>query len=212
LSRVYINDKSKKTKSGPESFQVGAVMVAKSGETHSGDGWCMLPYQNKWAIITLDGLGHGRYAHEAASEAIQSFTENLSDDPVMVLKHIHEDIRRTRGAVGAVSIMHPKENTLTFCGIGNIAGKIVSTDGAKNLLSYNGTLGHNIPNTINNHIHPWSEGSLLVLHSDGLKSKWDLSKYPQIKRHDASVIAAVLYKDHTRRTDDALVIVGKNNR
>jgi anti-sigma regulatory factor (Ser/Thr protein kinase) len=212
LSRVYISERNKRTKNEPEPFYSGAVMVAKSGETYSGDAWCILPYQNKCAIITLDGLGHGLYAHEAASEALQSFTENLSDDAVKILKHIHEDIRKTRGAVGAISIVHPKENTLTFCGIGNIAGKIISTEGSKNLLSYNGTLGHNIPNTINNHIHPWSEDSLLVLHSDGLKSKWDLSKYPHIKRHDASVIAAVLYKDHTRKTDDVLVIVGKNNK
>jgi anti-sigma regulatory factor (Ser/Thr protein kinase) len=212
LSRVNRENKIKRTKDDAEPFEIRAVMVPKSGETFSGDGWCMLPYQDKWVIISLDGLGHGPHAHEAATEAIHFFTQYLSDNPVTILKQIHQEIRRTRGAVGAITIMHTKENMLTFCGIGNIAGKIVSPEGSKNLLSYNGTLGHNIPNTINNHIHPWNEASLLVLHSDGLKSKWDINKYPLLKRHDASVIAAVLFKDHTRRTDDVLVIVGKHNK
>lgn len=212
LSRVYIQDKNKRTRQPPDSFQTGAVMVPKSGEQHCGDGWYMLPFKEKWAILTLDGLGHGVHAYDAVQEGIQYFTQYLSDDPSTVLKQIHEQIRRTRGAVGALIILHPKENTLTFCGIGNIAGKIFSMEGSKSLLSYNGTLGHNVPNTINNHVLPWNDSSLLVIHSDGLKSKWDLNKYPHLKRHDASVIAAVLYKDHTRKTDDVLVIVGKHKK
>jgi len=48
---------------------------------------------------------------------------------------------------------------------------------------------------------------LLVLHSDGIKTRWDLSKYPSLHRHDVSIIAAVIYKDNSRHSDDSLVVV-----
>lgn len=47
----------------------------------------------------------------------------------------------------------------------------------------------------------------MILHSNGLKSRWDLAKYPELIRDDPTLIAAVLYKDNTRILDDTLVVV-----
>lgn len=212
LSRLYLTEKDRKKSGLSHSLDLRAVMVAKSGETHCGDAWRIIPFTDKYLVITVDGLGHGTDAHEAAIQAIDVLKENISLDPAMALKTIHQEIKSTRGAVGAIALINTKDSTVSFCGIGNIAGKVLSGEMSKSLISYNGILGHNIPNTINNHIFSWSDTSLLVLHSDGLKSRWDINKYSYLKRHDPSVIAAVLYKDHTRKTDDVLVIVGKNKR
>jgi anti-sigma regulatory factor (Ser/Thr protein kinase) len=212
LSRLYITNKDQKRSTLADSLDIRAVMVAKSGETSCGDAWAAMPDNENYVIIAIDGLGHGIDAHEAAVEAVLAFTGNMSVDPALALKIIHQEIKKTRGAVGAIAVINTKNNNLTFCGIGNIAGKVLSLETGKSLISYNGILGHNIPNTINNHNFSWSDSSMIVMHSDGLKSRWDVSKYPQIRKHDASVIAAFLYKEHTRKTDDVLVIVGKKNK
>jgi hypothetical protein len=156
-------------------------------------------------------LGHGEDAQTAAREAIQTFRMHADQPPAQLLAIIHDSIRKSRGAVGAVARIDLKTNRLSFTGIGNIAGKIFSGEGVKNLLSYNGILGHNRPATINDHLFAWSDASLLILHSDGLKSRWDISRYPDLRKHDPSITAAVLYRDYGRRTDDTLIIAGRNN-
>lgn len=209
LSRLGMNEVRKKTKIASEPYQIQAIMVAKAGETACGDNWAYVYTNGQYTIMAADGLGHGENAHEASAEAVVTFRQQLSSDPTYTLKQIHQEIKKTRGAVGAISLIDIASNSLTFCGVGNIMGKVYSSEGIKTLLSYNGILGHNIPNTINNHVFSWNSTSLLVMHSDGLKSRWDLDKYPRLRKHDASIIAALLYKNYTRKSDDVLVIVGK---
>ena len=50
-------------------------------------------------------------------------------------------------------------------------------------------------------------GSFVVLHSDGLKSRWDLSLYPGLSVRHPALIAAVLYRDFARDHDDVTVFV-----
>ena len=50
-------------------------------------------------------------------------------------------------------------------------------------------------------------GGLLVMHSDGLRSGWDLSPYPGIRRRDPLVIASLIIRDFERGRDDVSVVV-----
>jgi hypothetical protein len=49
----------------------------------------------------------------------------------------------------------------------------------------------------------------LVLHSDGLGTRWNLNAYPGLSAHHPSLIAGVLYRDFKRGTDDVTVLVAK---
>ena len=215
LSRIFKPVKHSLIKLKPGRLEIGSIMVAKNGETLCGDGWFYQPTDNHDYILALDGLGHGPEANEASSQGIESFRKIPAASPTDILRQIHNDIRRTRGAVGAVVRINDNDSELDFCGIGNIAGKIFSANGSntigvtKNLISYNGILGHNIPNSLHNQQTEWHTGKLMVLHSDGIKSRWDLSRYPDLHRHDPSMIAAVIYRDYNRGTDDTTVIVAK---
>ncbi|WP_192822460.1 ATP-binding SpoIIE family protein phosphatase [Rufibacter sp. LB8] len=208
LSRVYRKGKAPKPAARSEQkFEMGFVLVPKAGETVSGDGLGIrLSYEGAYLLV-LDGLGHGPNAHEASQSALKSFQQQPKTTPADILRGVHADIKRTRGAVGAIAHWNAETGALRFCGIGNISGRLIAPDKAKNLLSYNGTLGMSMPNTVNDQLHTWERGNLVVLHSDGLKNRWDFQKYPELTRHDATLIAAVLYKDNTRTTDDTLVAV-----
>jgi len=56
---------------------------------------------------------------------------------------------------------------------------------------------------------PWPRNALLILHSDGIGTRWDLGAYPGLHLQPAVMIAAVLYRDFSRRRDDATVVVVK---
>ena len=60
--------------------------------------------------------------------------------------------------------------------------------------------------------YAWPAGALLVEHSDGIATSWDLTKYPGLRTRDAAVIAGVLYRDHRRVRDDATVLVMRAGR
>jgi hypothetical protein len=50
----------------------------------------------------------------------------------------------------------------------------------------------------------------LILHSDGLTSRWSIDDYPGLLSKHAGLMAGVLYRDHNRGTDDVTVVVLKN--
>ena len=94
--------------------------------------------------------------------------------------------------------------------LGNIAATLITRQGRRGLASYNGTLGHQM-HTIHEFSAPWNEDSILVMHSDGLISRWDLDTYPGIISKDPSIIAAALYRDFDRERDDVTVLVARNS-
>ncbi len=57
---------------------------------------------------------------------------------------------------------------------------------------------------------PLPERALVVLHSDGLTSKWNLEAYPGLRERDPHLVAATLMRDAGVRHDDASVIVARN--
>ncbi len=208
LTRLYLKPdsvspiKPRKPKAG-----VNVVMVPKFGETVCGDGWAVIENTDQLVVLAVDGLGHGKDAHIAAQEAVNIFAGCKQCVPSDVIKLIHNSIKKTRGIVGALANIDLKNGTITYCGVGNISGRMITRDSAKSMMSYNGTIGHNIPTNFNNHSFKWDDSNMLILHSDGVRTKWDLSKYTGIEKLDGSLIAAVIYKDNTRKTDDALVMV-----
>lgn len=213
LSRVF--------KSGYKPLQgirheIGFVLVPKPNETLCGDGLAIIHKGAETYLLALDGLGHGAHANEASLAATEAFKAFAPQHPVEVLRHVHQQIRRTRGAVGMAVNISSNSHKISYCGIGNISGKLYSADVSltgtpyKNIISYNGTLGHNIPNTLNNQQLDWGRNKMLILHSDGLKSRWELTKYLSLNRHHATTIAAVLFMEQSRLTDDTLVLVCKS--
>ena len=78
-------------------------------------------------------------------------------------------------------------------------------------MSYNGVIGMNIPNTLNEQVIKHERGQTLILCSDGIKTRWELNKFVGIFKYDLSILAAAIYKDFGRRTDDMSVLVSRIN-
>jgi serine phosphatase RsbU (regulator of sigma subunit) len=207
LSRVYCNKPSGKLKE--ENLLCKAVTVAMKGETFCGDAWYKKVTRDHIKIMLCDGLGHGIHANLAVNEAINAFKLCPHNHPVDILRFMHDMIKKTRGMVATVIVYDIKKKEWRICGVGNISIRLSNAINSKRHTSYNGIVGHNIPNTMNDHVFSDEQIKSFTLCSDGITSKWDLAKYPMIQKYDLAIQAAALYKDFGRKTDDMSVILGK---
>ena len=203
LSRVCNNPK---IALGYKNILFHPLVVAKPGEEVSGDGFSY-KLSSKYAKFMLaDGLGHGPEANYAVNQATKAFKVFPDYNPVETLRFIHYEIRKTRGAVINILGYNFETGIWSTVGIGNISLRMCGNKGVKNHMSYNGIVGHNIPNTMNEQCYGSDLFDHVIICSDGIKTRWDLLKYPQINKHDPVVLAAVLYRDQARKTDDMSVV------
>lgn len=206
LSRVYNDPEQAKV---TNAVTMRPIVVAKPGETTSGDGFVYKKTDKYLKIMLADGLGHGPEANKAINEAAAAFKICPDMSPTETLRFIHNLIKKTRGAVINVVAFEFATKTWTTAGIGNIAARFHGPITFKNHMSYNGIVGHNIPNTINDQAYPSDQYNHVMLCSDGIKTRIDLAKYPQMYKYDLTILAAAIYKDHARRTDDMSVVIAK---
>jgi anti-sigma regulatory factor (Ser/Thr protein kinase) len=209
LSRIFKLEKDNFKKQLP--VEISSLVLPKPGEEVCGDGFFYKQTKEKLKIFLGDGLGHGPEAALAVNTAINEFRHNTEEKPSDVIRTLHQSIRKTRGIVACVAVFSFKDKFWRICGVGNIATRISSFVGTKNYVAHNGIIGHNIPNTMKDQEIPYEPGQNIILASDGIKTKWDLLKYPGIIKSDLSILTAALYKDHTRNSDDASIVVAKIN-
>jgi anti-sigma regulatory factor (Ser/Thr protein kinase) len=189
-----------------EEYDVGAIVVPKAGETVSGDAWALEVRDHGATLLVADGLGHGPDASRAAQTAVEVLRRDPDHDAIRLLDTAHGRLRATRGAAVAV-IRHDRSKAeLAFAGVGNIAACVWDGATRRAMVSHNGIVGHNVHKS-QEFRYPWPRGLLLVAHSDGLESQWSLAGFPGIADHHPSVIAALLYREHTRKRDDVVVVV-----
>ena len=189
-------------------IEVGVISEPIAGEVECGDGWGVRKFPDGMALMVVDGLGHGVLAAEAAREAEQILAHSTEQTPHNLMCDVHDALKKTRGAAAAVARIDTQQRRLHFSGIGNITGSIVSPGASRGLTSHNGIVGHQIQR-IQEFAFPWNENSVLVMHSDGLASRWRLENYPGIWSKHPSVIAALLHRDFSRGRDDVTVVVAK---
>lgn len=190
----------------PESFDVGGVALAAPGETACGDAWSVARRGRRLAILMADGLGHGPVAREAAVAAVDEFQTEAFAAPAEVLGRVHEQLRSTRGAAVAMAQVDAELNEVVFCGVGNIAARLLSGVVDRSLISQPGTAGIQI-RTLRAMNYPWPDHALLVMHSDGLITRWKVDAASGLLQRHPSLIAAWLIRDQARGRDDVTVVV-----
>lgn len=184
---------------------LGAAVVPYPGETVCGDAWAFALTSGKPTLLMADGSGHGALAEAAASVAVEAFRGSRHDNITLLMEDIHRALAPTRGAAVAVAQIDRGQKLVRFVGVGNISAATVNGAEVRRMVSNNGTAGHVAPR-IREFTYPYSDGATVMLHSDGLSSRWDLAQYPGLSVSHPSLLAAILYRDHRRGRDDASVV------
>jgi anti-sigma regulatory factor (Ser/Thr protein kinase) len=189
-------------------IHIGVVSEPIRGEEVCGDGWGIRRFADSLVLMVVDGLGHGVLAAEAAREAERILSETTDSSPPGILNDAHAALKKTRGAALALATIRSEKGLLCFAGIGNVSASIIGPGVSRSMASHNGTLGMRMER-IQEFTYPWDSNSILVMHSDGLASRWDLDRYPGIWTKHPSMIAAILHRDFSRGRDDVTVVVAK---
>jgi hypothetical protein len=161
--------------------------------------------------MVADGLGHGFDAAQASRQAVRLFNDNAGLEPARLMETLHAGLRTTRGAAVAIADLRLDRREVRFVGVGNVSAVILPPAGetrSQSLTSHNGTAGAEA-RRVQEFVYPWPAGGLLVMHSDGLASQWQLPHYPGLRNKHPALVAAVLYRDHRRARDDVTVLAAR---
>jgi anti-sigma regulatory factor (Ser/Thr protein kinase)/serine/threonine protein phosphatase PrpC len=196
----------RRTMPGPLTF--GAASRPHPRMTENGDAFVIKCWGEGALVAVIDGLGHGPFAQHAAQTARQ-YVESHVDQPLdLILRGVGRACRATRGVVMALARFDRDGTRLTFASIGNIEARVFGSVEPMNFAVRRGIVGVNAPNPAVTQ-HRWQPNYLLVLHSDGLTTRWRWEDFPGLGRTSASVIARRLLQALAKDDDDATVLVVK---
>lgn len=180
---------------GGLGVHAGGVNVPFAGADFSGDAWAWVRSGDRTTLMLADGLGHGSEAARASTAAVEELRHWARLPPAELLHKLHPALTGTRGAAVAVAQLDTWTGRLRFAGIGNVSARLREGDRWRSLLSRPGIVGVHQPHTVREDDVPWTAGSLLILHTDGLPSRWtpppDTGRPPA----DPAVTAAVTVRD-----------------
>jgi anti-sigma regulatory factor (Ser/Thr protein kinase) len=186
---------------------VGLVNIPIKGEVVCGDSYFFRIHPSRSIYMMVDGLGHGPGAAEAAQEAVAMVSRFDQYVATEIILRTHDSLKKTRGAAMSVAIVDHERLILTYAGIGNISANLLTGTTSRSLVSQNGTLGAVLPRAPQEYSYPITPNTVLMMFSDGLTSKAGPAGYPGLMNRHPALAAGVLYRDFSRRRDDATVML-----
>jgi len=192
VARVHQNPGPRQTR---DICAAGGINIPLARAEYSGDAWSCARSGSRTTLMLADGLGHGARAAHASDAAVDALHSAGHLPPDEILRHLHPALRPTRGAAVAVAQLDTDSGELAFAGVGNIGARLHTSGSWEHLVSHPGIVGAQFPATVPVHRLPWRPGSLLVLHSDGLPSRWVPPEDAGLLGHDPAVVAATVLRD-----------------
>lgn len=177
-----------------------------TGEAECGDAYGAVLAGGAATAVFCDGLGHGPMAAAAAAVGVTAVLDDPAGEPAVLLERVHRRMSGTRG--GAVGIVRINGPLARFAGLGNVAASIVSGGQRKSMISLPGIAGHQA-RAIRQFEYEVPPGAAVILHSDGISSRWEAGALPGIAARDPLLIAAVLLAAAGIHRDDAGILVLK---
>ena len=177
-----------------------------TGETECGDIFGAVEADGRVTGVLCDGLGHGPLAASAATAAVTAVLDDPAGEPAALLERAHRRMAHTRG--GAVAVIQLAGQVARFAGLGNVAAVILDGGTRRSMVSVPGIAGHHA-RSIRQFEYTAPPGAAVILHSDGISSRWDPAALPGLHARDPLVVAATLFAQAGPPRDDAGVLVIK---
>jgi hypothetical protein len=156
-------------------------------------------------LAVIDGLGHGPGAAAAAALAFDTLVAIPDADAVDSIRACHAALRGTRGAALSVVLIDLDAGRMTFAGLGNVEGVLVSPQRKELLMPQRGIAGATAP-PIRQLEVSLPDSFIIVICSDGIASgaRRDIRFGPIVS---AEALADELLTVWGRKDDDAAVVV-----
>jgi hypothetical protein len=194
--------------SAPDGLQCGAALLCAPGANVCGDAWALERDGNRCALLLADASGQDLCAAEAAQAAVNAFRAHPWGPPGQLVERAHAALGPERGASVCALQADLAQRRIVHAGIGTISARLLSDaedHGLKSQHSSAGAARQPVPEQWLD----WPPHALLVLHSDGIHSHWQLGAERSLLRHHPALLAAWLVGRHLRGRDDATCVVLK---
>ncbi len=192
----------------------GIITRSYPGMALNGDAFLIKLWEEFALIAVIDGLGHGKFAHQAAAKA-RNYIEKHFD---LSLSDIFSGTARactgTRGVVMAVALIDWELKKLSLASVGNIILRVFNTGEPVHPMIRRGVVGLNAPRPVVTE-HPWENDYVMVFHSDGLSTRWsfkDFAGRAEEENYSAAELARTLFETLAKDTDDATIVVVKGKK
>jgi phosphoserine phosphatase RsbX len=190
-----------------EPVEWGVAMRCRRGEATSGDLAVVTLLPEGVLVAAIDGLGHGDEAARAARRAAEVVRQSPSQDLALLVQRCHDALKGTRGAAITLAFVSLSEGGVTWLGVGNVEGRVLSGDPSAtqpkgSLPLGTGVPGHELPPVRATKLD-LRTGDVIVLATDGVASAFadslDVSGSTQ-------AISERILSDHWKPLDDGLVV------
>jgi hypothetical protein len=192
------------TTSRVHALEVGVAGATFQGEPASGDVHVVQPREDGVLIAVVDGLGHGGEAREAAQRAAAELRAPSGGSMIALVRRCHAVLTGTRGVVMSV------DETMTWLGVGNVAGVLVRADPAsfprrEGLVVRGGIIGAQLP-LLHAAVTSIKAGDMLVFATDGIRVAFFERIEPAMPPQQ---LAERILAEYGKGTDDALVVTAR---
>jgi anti-sigma regulatory factor (Ser/Thr protein kinase)/serine/threonine protein phosphatase PrpC len=189
--------------------EFGAATRALRNQRENGDAFLVRQWAGNALAAVIDGLGHGQFAQRAALTARRYIDQHFDRPLVDLFRGAARACQATRGVVMALARFDDRARTsLTVASLGNINVRVFGAETPTTILARRGVvgLGSVAPLTT---VCPWTPGSILIMHSDGLHSRWNWQEFSDLAQQPAQRIAERLLSRLAKPEDDATVLVAR---
>jgi len=191
----------------PRRPRVGAFGRRFPGEHYSGDDAAFVRSGDALLVAVADGLGHGEPARQASVRAARLVAANRDGSPKELLAACDRELARTRGAVMASARLEGSGD-MVVAGVGNVGAHVYGPGSSWRFGGSSYVLGSpGGARRIAVEHHRLEARDVLVLFSDGIRSKLDLTGELDLLREHPVVIAQRIVERFARDDDDVLVMV-----
>jgi phosphoserine phosphatase RsbX len=189
-------------------LEFGIAAATLLGQRESGDLHVIRTFRDGVLVAVVDGLGHGQEA--AASARVAEEALLTSDEPSLIalVQRCHEALKVVRGAVMSAALFSFMDNTVTWLGVGNVAGELLRAEPStvarnETLLLRAGLLGVRLP-LMRAEILTLAPGDSVIFATDGIHS--DFAQAVRVG-DSAQASADRILSDYNKGSDDAVVVV-----
>ena len=186
----------------------GVAARARPKQSACGDLAVMHRFIGGLLVAVVDGSGHGEEAARATRVAAGILARKAGSELSTLATECHEALQATRGASMSLARISTVSRTLTWVGVGNVLGTVVSGDGLGPrrhtwLATPGGVAGHQLPPVRPSDV-ALEQGDVLILATDGIDAAFADSL---VLTGRPGTIAKRILDQHWVGTDDAAVAV-----
>jgi phosphoserine phosphatase RsbX len=195
----------------PSLVDWGVAARTLAGEAESGDLHLVRPVATGVLVSVVDGLGHGVEAATAARVAVGVLDQHADGLLLPLLEQCHRALAGTRGVVMSLAFFDGAGSTLTWLGVGNVEGVLLSAHrppgrpAHTSLVTRGGIVGSELP-PLRAQLISIAPGDTLIFASDGIERGF----VDSLPAHDGpQQLADQILTHYGTGADDALVLVAR---